>query len=269
MQSNYCNFDHVASDERMREILDSAEKFEEVRDIPSREELSYANGYYVNCTALFIDIRGSSELAAKHKRPVLGKLYRAYLSECVAVMNGDINCREVFINGDCVSGIFNTPNKSDVNGVLLTAARLQSTVQLLNWRLEQEGYAGFNCGLGIDYGRALMLKAGYKGSGINDVIWMGDVVNQASNLCHHGNRGIRKSLQVSNIIYENLNDHNKSFLYPVHESLLRVVQYEGDICDKVMEQYFNDLKKAQDLKTLVQLLYRPYSGASRALLGDL
>lgn len=148
LESNFSIYDHVKSDGRILEILDSAEAFEEQNDIPPRDKLTYSNGYYVNCTALFIDIRGSSELASNHTRPVLGKLYRAYLSECVAVMNGDTNCREVFINGDCVSGIFNTPYKKNIDEVFSSAARLNSATNILNWRLEQKGYSLIKCGIG-------------------------------------------------------------------------------------------------------------------------
>jgi class 3 adenylate cyclase len=247
MESNYSSFDHVKSDERIREILDSSEGFDEVDDIPSRDRLTYSNGFYVNCTALFIDIRGSSKLTQNHTRPVLGKLYRSYLSECVAVINGESRCREIFINGDCVSGIFSTPLKSDIDVVFLTAAQLYSVTQILNWRLEQKGYTSFRCGVGIAYGRALMLKAGNNGSGINDVIWMGDVVNEASNLCHDGNRGNRKALQVSTTIHSNLNDHNKNLLSAVNKtSILTIDQYEGYVVTTTMDQYLTDLKKKSD-----------------------
>ncbi len=244
MESNYSAYDHVKSDERVQEILDSAETFDELDDIPSRDRLTYSNGFYVNCTALFIDIRGSSELTNSHTRPVMGKLYRAYLSECVAVMNGNTNCREIFINGDCVSGIFRTPCKPDIDVVFSTAAMLYSTTEILNWRLERKGYTNFRCGIGIAYGRALMLKAGYKGSGVNDVIWMGDVVNEASNLCHDGNRGARNVLQVSTTIHGNLNDHNKGLLMPVNKtSLWQIDQYEGTVFNIPMNDYLMALKK--------------------------
>ncbi len=273
MESNYSSFDHVKSDGRIQEILDSAETFDEVDDIPSRDRLSYSNGFYVNCTALFIDIRGSSELANNHTRPVLGKLYRSYLSECVSVMNSGINCREIFINGDCVSGIFSTPLKSDIDTVFSTAAQLYSITEILNWRLELKGYSTFRCGLGIAYGRALMLKAGYKGSGINDVIWMGDVVNEASNLCHDGNRGSRKALQVSTTVFNNLSEHNKDLLTPVHKTLLlQTDQYEGYVVNLNMEQYLNNLKKefqnSQQLaRTLRGGLLGLYSSQSSSMLG--
>lgn len=188
MEATNTAYSHEASNDRIRDILDSAETFEEVNEIPARSRLTFSNGFYVNCTALFIDIRRSSELPNTHTRPVLGKLYRAYLSECVAVINADPNCREVFINGDCVSGVLNTPYAGDVNRAFDTAASLHSVTKMLNWRLEQKGYTQIKCGIGLAYGRALMLKAGYRGSSINDVIWMGDVVNEASNLCHRGNK---------------------------------------------------------------------------------
>lgn len=247
MESNFSQYDHESSDGRIKEILDSSETFEELNNIPSRDKLTYGNGFYVQCTALFIDIRQSSELTQNHTRPVLGKLYRAYLSECVAVMNGDYNCREIFINGDCVSGIYNTPLKQNIDDVFSTAARLNSATKILNWRLEQKGYSTFRCGLGMAYGRALMIKAGYKGSGLSDVIWMGEVVNEASNLCHDGSRGTRNPLQVSTTIFNNLNDHNKGLLSPVYKTnFLEIDQYEGNVVNVPMEDYLTELMRKSD-----------------------
>lgn len=66
-------------------------------------------------------------------------------------------------------------------------------------------------GVGLDYGRALMIKAGNKGSTIQDVVWMGDVVNQACHLCNDANSGyFDKRVFLSNIIYDNLNEANKA-----------------------------------------------------------
>ncbi len=233
------------SDNRIREILDAGDQsFEELDSIPSSDKLTYTNGFYVYCTALFIDIRGSSKLPQTHNRPVLGKIYRAYISECVAILNQDPNCREVFINGDCVTGIFDTPKKPDVEAVFFRAGQLNALLKLLNWRLEQKGYAQIQCGIGIDYGRALMLKAGYKGSSINEVIWMGDVVNNASNLCHQGNKGDRKAVQVSPTIKSNLTrDDYLSLLTPVYDGLsffpAQPVGFEGDFVSTDMNAWID------------------------------
>lgn len=67
------------SDDRLNDILGAADQsFGESEVIPSPDRLTYDNGFHVHCAALFIDIRGSSQLVEKHTNPVLGKIYRAY-----------------------------------------------------------------------------------------------------------------------------------------------------------------------------------------------
>jgi class 3 adenylate cyclase len=140
----------------------------------------------------------------------------------VAVMNNSIWCKEVNIVGDCVSGIFDTPSSTDIDAVFGTAASLSSIIDALNSRLNRFNISTIEVGIGIDYGRALMIKAGYKGSGINDVVWMGDVVNKASHLSGLGSKTFIPAYQywqekygrivVSPTIYNNLNDHNRGLL---------------------------------------------------------
>jgi class 3 adenylate cyclase len=236
------------SDERMRDILSATDQaFEESTEIPHADRLTYENGFHIDCAALFIDIRGSSKLVEAHTRPVLGKIYRAYISECVAVMNQDPNCGEIFIQGDCVGGVFHTPRKPDTDSIFHKAAQLNSVITHMNWRLIQRGYTELVCGIGLSFGRALMIKAGYKGSGINDVIWMGNVVNEAAKLCHQGNRGDRSPIQVSAGAYANLNDHNKGLLSPVREGwglfLDSITHYEGNFVDPVMDSWTKDKKE--------------------------
>ena len=236
------------SDDRLRDILNATDQaFGESDVIPSPDRLTYHNGFHIDCAALFIDIRGSSKLVKKHTRPVLGKIYRAYISECVAVMNQDANCGELIIQGDCVGGVFHTPYKKDIDSVFHRAAQLSSVISHMNWRLGQRGYAQLVCGIGLSYGRALMIKAGHKGSGINDVIWMGNVVNEAAKLCHQGNRGDRSMIQVSSSVQQNLNDHHKGLLRPVRGGigiiLDPVTHYEGNIVDSSMEQWVESKKQ--------------------------
>lgn len=213
MESNYSYFDYLKGIDRIDEILNApAGNFEESDSIPARSKLTYTNGYYVNCAAMFVDMRGSSNLPQKHTRPVLAKIYRSYISEIVAVMNGNTLCKEINIIGDCVSGIFDTPYKSNIDQVFGSAYTISSMIDVLNCKLKKKGYSEVEIGIGIDYGRALMIKAGYSGSGINDVVWMGEVVNQASKLCGKANKEWRPEIIVSSVFYSNLNDHNKGLL---------------------------------------------------------
>ena len=191
---------------RMDDILDASDNDYEDNgsSIPSREKLTYNNGYYVNVTAVFIDIVNSSKLTDGHKRPTLAKMYRAFLSECVAIMNSWKMCKEININGDCVWGVFETPLKSDIDNIISVAAQLNSMINILNYKLKKKQYDIINVGIGIDYGRALMVKAGYSGSGINEIVWMGDVVNTACHLANKAGRIFRKTIIVTENIYCNL-----------------------------------------------------------------
>lgn len=211
MKATNYKYDLNSSVSRIDEILDASnDAFEESDSIVDREKLTYTNGFYVHCTALFVDIRDSSNMTDAHKRPVLAKIYRSFISEMVALMNGHETCREVNINGDCVWCVCETNYKKDIDGVFSLAAKACSLVDILNYKLKKKGYQRYEVGVGIDYGRALMIKAGYKGSSIQDVLWMGDVVNQACHLSNEANSEyFDKRVFLSNIIFDNLNDDNK------------------------------------------------------------
>ncbi|MDR7666428.1 adenylate/guanylate cyclase domain-containing protein [Methanosarcina sp. Z-7115] len=213
MKSNYINYDYLKSFDRIDNIIKNSYNYEELNYIPSRDKLTYSNGFYVNCSAMFVDIRGSSKLPDIHRRPKLAKLYRAYVSEVVSVMNGNPCCIEVNIVGDCVSGIFDTKTKPIIDLVFSTAAQISSLIDVMNHKFKKNDIETIEVGIGISYGRALMVKAGYDGSGINDVVWMGDVVNEAANLCSCGNKELYDlRIMVSESIYINLNEDNKELL---------------------------------------------------------
>ena len=239
-KKNTISYDVDKSSERMDEILNASnDNFCDVDDVPDRSSLTYKNGFYVNITAVFIDIVGSSDMTNEHKRPTLAKMYRAFLSECVAIMNSESTCKEININGDCVWGVFDTPLKSDIDNVMCVIAKLNSLVGILNYKLKKKNYSEIRVGIGADYGRALMVKAGYSGSGINDVIWMGDVVNSACHLCNKAGRVVYDRILVSDLIYKNMtNDEDKSFLRMV--LVEGKVCYQGNFCDSEMCDWYEE-----------------------------
>lgn len=207
--TSFCLDDSI---KRIDEILNAeSDTYEELKSIPSRDRLTYTNGFYVNCTAIFVDICDSSELTNVHLRPVLAKIYRSFISEMVAIFNGFHQCREISINGDCVWCVFDTPYKSDIDCAFYAACMANALINILNFKLQKKGYQTYDANIGMDYGRALMHKAGYKGSQINDVIWMGDVVNNACHLCNEDRGLFGKRIFMSKIIYNNLNDEFKRF----------------------------------------------------------
>lgn len=240
MKASYTSYDHVAGNDRIKEILNSSDiNYEDVNSIPSRDKLTFTNGYYVNCGAMFVDIRGSSELPQTHKRPRLARIYRSYISELVAVFSDHSMVSEINIQGDCVWGIFDCPYRQYINELFSTAAKVSSAIHILNWRLSKKGIDELTIGIGLSYGRALMIKAGYKGSGINDVVWMGDVVNEASKLCSNGNKGWSNfEMMVSEVFRNNLNEHNQKLLeWNSSQSC-----YHGNVVNTEMEKWLNAQK---------------------------
>jgi class 3 adenylate cyclase len=223
---------------RINEILSASDTSYEEKDyIPPRDLLTYTNGFYVSCSAVFVDIRKSSELTDFHQNRVLAKLYRAYISEVTAVLNGNNKCTEVDVVGDCVSGIFDTPSKPDIDSVFSTTAQISSLIDILNYRLKKNNLREITVGIGAAWGRALMVKAGYKGSGTNEVVWMGNVVNEASHLASYGNReyGDRdRETMVSSVFYNNLNDDNRKLL--VWNSNRNC--YNGNVINLVMNDWY-------------------------------
>lgn len=214
MESNHIIYNFDKSRDRIDEILNTSDNsYEELKYVPSRDKLTYTNGFYVYCTAFFVDVRGSSGLPEKYRRPTLARIYRSYISEVIAIINSNVQCAEINVQGDCVWGIFNTTLKSGIDGVFDTAAQISSLVDVLNHKLSKRKIEPIRIGIGMDYGRALMIKAGYSGSGINEVVWMGDVVNSACKLCSYANQSnLDYELMISSSIYENINVHNKNLV---------------------------------------------------------
>jgi class 3 adenylate cyclase len=235
METKYCSYDYNKSIERIDEVLNGSDtSYEDKNTIPSRDTLTYNNGYYVNCSAIFIDMRKSKELAEKHKRPVLAKIYKTYISELVAVLRGHSKVNEVYIEGDCVWGIFDTPSKSDIDELFSISAMSSSLIDILNIKYKKKNYSEITIGIGISYGSALFIKAGHKGSGINEVVWLGKLVGEAAKLCSHGNKTYNDhETMVSNVFYDNLNDNNKKLLTKnyTHDC------YHGNVINLTMNEW--------------------------------
>lgn len=238
MDSNYRTYDHISSYDRIERIFEAPPgTFEESQTLPDRDRLTFDNGFYAYCTALFIDIRDSSKLPSAYQRPALAKIYRAFISEMVAILNSDVYAREVNIVGDCVWGVYNTPHTSDIDDVFNLAARANSLTRVLNYKMKQHGYTTpLSFGIGISYGRALMIKAGYNGSGINDVVYMGDVVNQASKLAAQGSLGFNEPIIVDNSVYINLNDNYQALL----RRLAYTEYFHGSVVNTEMNTWFTN-----------------------------
>lgn len=145
----------------------------------------------------------------------------------VAVLNSFAKVREVNIVGDCVCAVYNTPYKSDIDEVFTIAAYALTLRKLLNRHYAKKDIDPINVGIGVDWGRALMIKAGYSGSGINDVIYMGDVVNRAAHLAHEAGRSWRDPIFLGGDFQTNLSEENQKWLKSARKDAENVQEAEA------------------------------------------
>lgn len=242
---NTYQYDFDASLARIDNVLNTNGDYTEAAEIPSRDDLTYTNGYYLNCYALFVDIRDSSQLPQRHQKKVLAKIYRSYISELTAIMQSFENCKEINIVGDCVSGIFTCACKEDVMEPFRAAFTINAIVQVLNIKMANKGYTEIRIGIGLAKGKALMIQAGYKSSGLNDVVWMGDVVNHASNLCNLANKNGNDVIVVSDEVYDDLEGFTGHLNKPYQEMLWKPYgkdYYTGDVIRIDIENWINKNK---------------------------
>ncbi len=88
----------------------------------------------------------------------------------------------------------------------------------------------------MSYGRALMIKAGYSGSGIADVVYMGDVVNAAAKLASKGSKGSNKPLMADQLFVQNLKEKNQG-LMKYDDSL---GCYTGNVIHTEMDKWYQE-----------------------------
>lgn len=238
-------YDLGKSIERIKNMLNTSGEFEPTDDIQKRKDLTYENGYYLNCYALFVDIRDSSKLPEVHQKKVLAKLYRSYISELTAIMQSFKNCKEVNIVGDCVNGIFTYSTKDDVMQPFQAAYTINGLVQILNRLSSKKNYSPLKIGIGIAKGDALMIQAGYENSGLNDVIWMGNVVNYASHLCGSANKDGNKLINILQEVYDDLKGKTGTDNVPYQEMFCKPdgkEYYTGNVILTLMSDWLAENK---------------------------
>ena len=107
-------YDYKKGKERIEDILDNELKVIDQSEVPTDTAFTFSNGYYSLVSAIFVDIRDSSTLFADENKEKVSKVIRSFTSEIIEILRNDVNLREIGIRGDCVYGIYTTPQKSDV-----------------------------------------------------------------------------------------------------------------------------------------------------------
>ena len=244
MQTNFKIYNFDKSLERIDEILNSSDNnYQEVNYIPSESQLTYNNGFYVYATSLFVDLRNSTKLSQSHKRPVLAKIYRSFISEVIAIINGNNKCKYIHIDGDCVSGVYDTPYQTDIDSLLDDAVKINTLIKILSCKFEKKGYSSIRAGIGMHYGRLLFIKTGFKGSGLSDVAWMGEALNISAKLSGLGSKNYISPIIMSEVVFNNIKEFNEKydewFSYGYNYDL-NIGYYQGNVINIHMNEWYEN-----------------------------
>lgn len=186
-------------------ILKSQTPIEKRNSIPADSAFTYENGIITWVSAIFIDIENSSELF-NTKNEKLARLMRAFTSEVICIFQDLNTYNQVGIRGDCVYSIYDIETKDDLVEVFRIAYRLNTFLKMFNRIITNYGYKRINAGIGIGCDEDLIIKAGRTGTGINDKIWIGKAVVDASNLSSIAARKGIFNIAMSPLFYNNVID---------------------------------------------------------------
>lgn len=184
-------------------ILKSQTPVEKKNIIPADNAFTYENGVLTWVSAIFVDIENSTKLF-NTKNEKLARLIRAFTSEVICIFQDLESYNQIGIRGDCVYSIYDINTKEDLVEVFRIAYRLNSFLDMFNKIIVRYGYKQINAGIGIGCDEDLIIKAGRSGTGINDKIWIGKAVVDASNLSSTAGRNGISQIAMSPLFYDNV-----------------------------------------------------------------
>lgn len=197
------SYDYRKGKERIEDILDNELKVIEQDEVPTDSAFTFSNGYYSWVSAIFVDVRNSSTLFADENKEKVSKIIRSFTSEIIEILRDDDNLREIGIRGDCVYGIYTTPQKSDIFELADKTFYINTYMQMLNKLLHERSLPEIKVGIGMSTAQELVIKAGRKDVRINSKVWIGKAVTRASNFSSLGNKGGNSALVFSSCSYSN------------------------------------------------------------------
>lgn len=185
-------------------ILKTETKVIKSEGIPKNDDaFTFTNAYLTWAGAIFIDIKDSSELFDT-KDETLARLMRAFTSEIITIFQDFANYRQIGIRGDCVYAIYDAQYNEDLAEIFDIAVLANTFMKMFNEIIQDFDYDPITAGIGLGCDEELIIKAGRTGTGVNDKIWIGKAVVDASNFSSTANRNGIEPIAMSEIFYNKI-----------------------------------------------------------------
>ena len=114
--------------------------------------------------------------------------------------------RQIGIRGDCVYAIYSASTKSDLDDIFNCAILINTFQNMFQKILSANKFPTFKIGIGLGASEDLIVKTGKKGDGINDNIWIGSAVVNASKLSSEANREYNDAIVMDGTFYFNIKE---------------------------------------------------------------
>ena len=168
----------------------------------------------IDTCVLYIDIRRSTELSITHKPQTVAKLYSAFvraMTKCARHYGGHVRG----IIGDRVMVIFDCDNcfRKAVDCAVLMNSTAQYVINKHFTRNDVQ------CGIGIDVGKMLVTKTGFRRRGVEqhnykNLVWLGRPANVASKLTDVANKPSEgMNLDQMCVAYQNIFTNELDWTY--------------------------------------------------------
>jgi len=223
-------YDYKKGNERLNDILNSTINLEEKDSIPSDDQFTFEKGYKTWISSIFVDIRNSRNFFENENQEEVAKIMRAFTFEICEIMSNYDKESEIGIRGDCVYGIFSTPLKNYVYNIANMSFYINTSINLLNLKIKNyTELDSISVGIGVATSEITVIKSGHKYKVINDKIWIGDAVVEASHLSNIANRIGNKAIIFSKLCYNNFINLFKEE-QPESYSRFNIITSEGKFC---------------------------------------
>lgn len=240
-------YDYESGKERIENILNNKLDVIEQGEVPSEEKFTFDNGYYSWVTAVFVDIRNSTDLFSNNDKEKVSKIIRCFTSEIIEILRNDDKLREIGIRGDCVYAIYSSPKMIDEYDIAEKTFYINTFMKMLNKLLSRNDFSTVDVGIGMSTAQELVVKAGRKGTGINNKVWIGEAVTKASNLSGLANKVNYKPIAFSESSYDNFieqmtkeNDNAKSWFTKEYNNSVGTY-YSANIIKTVFDKWVQNL----------------------------
>lgn len=237
-------YDYKEGKQRILDILNSKMEVNRVDNFPSDErDLTYSNGFKTGICSIFVDIRRSSNYFKEKNPTLVGKVIRCFCGEILRILEAEEKYKDIGIRGDCVYAIYPASKIEDLQEVLTKGIWIHTFQKMFQNILSSYSIETFQIGIGIGYGENdLVIKAGHKGTGINDYIWIGHSVIDACNLSSLGNSNNKfKTIVVSDLFYKGIikNEKYKEYFEKVYSIELNTTVWSCDYIKTKFDNWIN------------------------------